>query len=113
MGRLTSIDERTRFVAAGKSGSTIELPDLHTDDETKLGEGWVVTVYDNEVNTYEEVMLVLTLSTGCDGEEAYIEAWEIDHYGKCVVHRASEDECKKTADVIGKIGIRVEATPND
>ena len=110
---MTSIDETTRVLAAGNSGSTIELPDLDTGGETKLGEGWLVTVYDNEVNTYEEVMLVLMLSTGCDGEEAYIEAWEIDHYGKCVVHRASETECKKTADVIAKIGIRVEATPSD
>lgn len=67
-----------------------------------------VTVYDNDVNTYEEVIAVLMIGTGCTEEEAAIEAWEVDHYGACVVHRASESECTQAAEIIATIGIRVE-----
>lgn len=72
----------------------------------------MVTVYNNDVNTYDEVMMVLMLATNCTSEEAYIEAWEIDHYGLCVVHRADESECRGAAEVIGAIGIQVEVTPD-
>lgn len=67
-----------------------------------------VTVYDNSTNTYEEVTAVLQLATGCTEDEAFIEAWEIDHFGQCVVHRATEGECLDVAKIISKIGIRVE-----
>jgi ATP-dependent Clp protease adaptor protein ClpS len=102
------------------SGTGIELPEAPTklpertpDEQTTKGEGWIVTVFNNDTNTYDEVMFVLMLATSCTSEEAYIEAWEIDHYGKCIVHRAGENECKKAADVIATIGIKVEATPEE
>lgn len=75
--------------------------------------GWKVTVYNNDTNTYEEVMAILMISTGCNSEEAYIEAWEVDHYGKCVVHRAKQETCETIADIISKIGIGVEAEPDE
>jgi ATP-dependent Clp protease adaptor protein ClpS len=70
-----------------------------------------VTVFNNDSNTYEEVIVVLQAATGCTAEEAYIEAWEIDHFGACVVHRADEAECGQAADIIRTIGIRVEVGP--
>lgn len=81
-------------------------------DELGPGSGgfWIVTVFNNEVNTYEEVMEVLMRATGCDSEEAWIETWEIDHLGKSVVHHAAEEECISVAQVISQIGIRVEVS---
>ena len=77
------------------SGTGTVLPERVGRELEKKGEGWIVTVYDNESNTYEEVMTVLMQATCCTSEEAYIEAWEIDHYGKCIVHRACESECRR------------------
>lgn len=57
-------------------------------------------------------MTILMIATGCDDEEAYIETWEVDHYGKCVVHRDDEPSCQLVADIISKIGIHVEAEPD-
>jgi hypothetical protein len=91
--------------------ASIKAPERELSSEPLVGPAWIVTVYNNDVNTYEEVMTVLMLATCCTAEEAYIEAWEIDHYGQCVVHRADEDECKGVAEVVSTIGIRVEATP--
>ena len=91
--------------------STVEAPERQKAPKPGPGEFWHVTVFDNDKNSYEEVMTVLMLATSCSAEEAYIEAWEIDHYGACVVHRADEGECRGVADVVSAIGIRVEVSP--
>jgi ATP-dependent Clp protease adapter protein ClpS len=87
---------------------TLELP----VQEPVVGEGkaWIVTVFDNDYNTYEEVMMILMAATGCSAQEAYIEAWEIDHLGKSVVHTSTEDDCRVAASIIGEIGIKVEVS---
>ena len=72
--------------------------------------GWIVTVYDNDYNTYEEVLMILMAATGCSAQEAYIEAWEIDHLGKCVVHNSTQDDCRMAASIIAEIGIQVEVS---
>jgi hypothetical protein len=69
--------------------------------------GWIVTVYNNEHNTYDEVIHILIVATGCSPEEAEIETWEIDHLGKSVVHHGQMDECEGVAAVIAQIGIDV------
>ncbi len=92
------------------SPGVIERPEVE-EGPSKLGsKGWIVTVFDNDYNTYDQVMSILMLATGCTSDEAYIESWEIDHYGKCVVHQGLEKECQRAADVIGSIGIKVEVT---
>lgn len=87
------------------------LPDLDSESSVQTGGDWMVTVFNNETNTYEEVMTVLLIATGCTTEEAYIETWEIDHYGQCVVHRASQEECESVAEIVRTIGIAVETSP--
>jgi len=46
------------------STKIIERPDLHGADSSEL-ESWMVIVYNNEVNTYEEVMFILMIATHC------------------------------------------------
>lgn len=89
----------------------VPAPVLDPSARVQAEPRWHVTVFDNDTNTYEEVMTVLMIATSCTAEEAYIEAWEVDHYGSCVVHRADESECRGVADVVSTIGIRVEASP--
>lgn len=88
----------------------LERPEFAPSEKEISSPGWIVTVYNNDYNTYEQVMTILMLATGCNAEEAYIEAWEIDHLGKSVVHNAQEEECRSAAEVIATIGIRVEVT---
>lgn len=83
---------------------TIERPSEHAERE------WIVTVFNNDVNTYDEVITILILATGCTFDEAYMEAWEVDHLGRSVVHHGKETDCHKAADIISKIGIRVEVS---
>ena len=89
------------------SPKIIEKPDLSYADSTEL-ESWVVVVYDNEINTGDEVVFILMVATHCSIEEAEIETWEIDHLGKSNVHFANKDECEGVAQIIRQIGIQVE-----
>jgi len=95
------------------SGTGIVLPEQETKEITTNGDGWIVTVFDNDKNSYDQVMFILMRATCCTSEEAYIEAWEIDHYGKCLVHRAGQNECRRAADTIATIGIKVEVSPDE
>jgi ATP-dependent Clp protease adaptor protein ClpS len=86
---------------------TITRPDLAGGSETQT-ESWIVVVYNNEQNTYDEVMMILMIATHCNEEEAFIETWEVDHLGKSVVHNAGKEECEDVAQIIRQIGIKVE-----
>jgi len=90
--------------------ATIEAPELTEHISEQAEKDWIVTVFNNDHNTYEEVIAVLMLATGCTFEEAYMEAWEVDHLGRSVVHYGGEKDCRQAADIIAKIGIRVEVS---
>lgn len=92
------------------SPSTIERP-IHDSQNAQKSDRWYVTAYNNDTNTYVEVIVVLMLATDCSEQEAYDATWEIDHYGKAVVYVNGESECRHAAKIISAIGIRVEVTP--
>lgn len=108
MGRL--IHQATRSVASMKPvfASSIVVPETEEELSTGTrGGGWVVTVYDNDYNTWEEVMTILQIATGCSPEEAYMETWEVHHQGSSVVHCAEKAECENVAAIIARIRIKV------
>lgn len=69
---------------------------------------WIVRVFNNDHNTFEEVVTILVFATSCTVQEAAMETWEIDRLGSSVVHHGEEAECRRAAKVISTIGIRVE-----
>jgi len=91
------------------SPGTIEAPEI-LDSMGGTGDHWIVTVYNNEYNTWDEVVGILMAATGCTEEEADMETWEVDHLGKSVVHHGSQEICESAAEIIAQIGIRVEVS---
>lgn len=88
---------------------TIERPEVQ-DGQTAGGNHWIVTVFNNEYNTWDEVVFILMAATGCSEDEANIETWEVDNLGKSVVHHGEQQECQTAAEIIAQIGIRVEVS---
>jgi len=82
-------------------------PDVLNDSADSTAE-WRVIVFDNPINTFDQVIGILQKATGCTLEEAEMETWEVHHLGRSVVHYADEVECERVAAVIRTIGIRVE-----
>ena len=101
---------------SGVRAATIALPERpsvlpdreEVNREDQGGSGWIVIVYDNDVNTWQQVVGILQKATACTQEEAEIETWEIDNLGKSVVHHGGQEECNRAAGIIRTIGIRVE-----
>ena len=79
-----------------------------TNDTSPGGGGWQVVAFNNDYNTFGEVIEILIIATGCTREEAEIETWEIDRFGSCIVHRADRTECERVAGIISSIGVKTE-----
>ena len=77
------------------------------DSSTRLGR-WMVGIYNNDYNSMDEVVAILMRATGCDLQEAIIETWEADTFGKASVHFAAKPECEQIAQTIATIGVRTE-----
>ena len=106
-------------MAISNNGAVQDRPEVEIKEEetpssggTGGAGGWIVTVYNDEDHSYKQVIDILMKATGCGLEEAQIETSEVDMLGKSVVHLAGEEECKKVAEIIGSIGLQVEATPD-
>lgn len=76
------------------------------------GQGrWMVTIFNNDHTSMDDVVYILMKATGCDAEEAAIEMWEAHHFGKAPVHFSSRDECDRAAALIGTVGVKTEVGP--
>ena len=85
------------------------LPDRdELDDNRGNREGWIVIIYDNDFNTWDQVVNILCRATSCTTEEANIETWEVHNLGKSVVHHGSQEDSQRVANTIRTIGMRVE-----
>lgn len=85
---------------------TLPRPGFSEGVDNQTGD-WIVIVFDNPTNTFEEVIGILQKATGCGLEEAEMETWEVHHLGRSVVHHGDLAECDRAAGIISTIGIRV------
>lgn len=102
--------DRSRNHIVAQSGIPTAEPDLEDSTGATGDGGWIVTVYNNDYNTWDEVVGILMRATACTLDEAQMETWEVHHLGQSVVHHGGEAECKAAADIIATIGIRVSVT---
>ncbi len=101
-----ALDPRAAVLTRPGPGTVIER-EPETVRRTDLEGEWGVVVYDNPVNTWDEVIGILQKATGCSLEEAHMETWEVHHQGRSLVHHAEREECDRVAAVIRTIGIQV------
>ena len=72
------------------------------------GGRYAAIIFNNDANSFEEVIEIVMIATSCSFEEARIETWEAHTYGQAPVHFASEAECLRVASTIATIGVRTE-----
>ncbi|RME02104.1 MAG: ATP-dependent Clp protease adaptor ClpS [Calditrichaeota bacterium] len=91
-----------------------ELPDLEEEvvvDETtseKIDEPWKVILYNDDIHTFDEVILQLRKATGCTEAEAEKIAFEAHFKGKAVAYSGPFEKCYKVAGVLREIQLVVE-----
>lgn len=69
---------------------------------------FMVVIFNNDHTPFDTVIHVLMEATGCDLEEASIEAWEAHTFGKAQVHFAGEPACHAVAAMINRVGVMTE-----
>lgn len=72
---------------------------------------WMVVIHNNDITPFDLVILTLMQATGCDLEEASMEAWEAHHFGKAPVHFSSETQCHQIAQMIEQVGVKTSVSP--
>lgn len=87
--------------------SIVAEPEINNPD-LGFSNTWIVTAFNNDTNSFEQVIEILMKATGCSKQEADMETWEIHHLGKSVVHSGSFDECSTVGSIISSIGVMVE-----
>lgn len=71
---------------------------------------WMVEIFNNDTNSQDEVIEILMRATGCDIQEAFIEIWEAENFGKAAVHFGGHKECEEVARTISGIGVKTEVS---
>lgn len=90
------------------SGST--NPDVQTEvaDEVQVETPWRVIVYNDEIHTFDEVILQLMKATGCSEQQAEIHAVTIDATGKDCVYQGDFFDCFRVQGVLREIQLVTE-----
>ena len=94
-------------VAAGertamKSGH-LELTDNRTHAEEELGNPWQVVLFNDEVHSFDEVILQIQKATGYALEKAVELTLRVHNNGKAVVYIGSKEDCEKVSAILGQI----------
>ena len=89
-----------------------ESTELLTDTETELGNPWQVVLFNDEVHSFDEVILQLQKAAGYSLEKATELTWRVHNNGKAVVYIGTKEDCGKVAGVLGqiKLSTQVEKT---
>lgn len=86
---------------------TVQQPEVIDSQGTGTGR-WMVVIFNNDYTPQEIVIEVLMRSTGCGTQEAFIEMWEAEVYGKSSVHFAEKTECEIVAAMISSVGVKTQ-----
>jgi ATP-dependent Clp protease adapter protein ClpS len=97
-----------------RAGPAVAAPDeaavveASVEDETRLDEPWRVILYDDDIHTFDEVILQLMKATGCTAERAERHAWTVHTEGKDCVYTGEFFECLRVQGVLRQIQLVTE-----
>jgi ATP-dependent Clp protease adapter protein ClpS len=104
-----AVSSNTVYFYTGRRFSPVILgSDQDKDPCAENKDLYEVRIIDNDHNTYEEVIRISMAALGISEAQAFAVAWEVDHYGSCVVARGPYEEAEAVASVIRTIGIEVQ-----
>lgn len=88
--------------------SSITLPNPVDVNEDCGSDEYCIIVYNNDTNTFVDVIMILCVALQIDQQRAELHAWDIHLLGSSRVYYGSSTDCESRASIINKIGIRTE-----
>lgn len=101
------------LLAAGEKPATAPLPvaDPHLDPEHYPGEGYRVTLFNDEVHTLDEVVGQLMLALNCTPDVAVHITLRAHSHGSATVIIAEQSAAEQVASVLRQIALKVSVDP--
>lgn len=81
---------------------------IKTDDGTIVGIPSKVILFNDEVHTFDEVIVQLIKATGCSYDQAEALTWEVHTKGKAVVFYGEIAECLKVSSILEEIALHTQ-----
>lgn len=82
---------------------TIEKTEQDTRESVELDNPWQTVLFNDEVHSFDEVILQLQKATGCSLEKASDITWRVHNHGKAVAYIGTKNDCEKVAAVLQQI----------
>lgn len=99
-------------VIGGVPSPDTPTPDVEVAVEEEIDERtddpWRVILYNDNVHTFDEVIMQLVKATGCSTAEAEQKAWEVHTRGKAMVYEGTFEECFRVQSVLREIELVTE-----
>ena len=76
--------------------------------DTALDTPWRVILYDDDIHTFEEVIVQLVKATGCSAQQAEKHAWTVHTEGKDCVYTGDFFACFRVQGVLREIQLVTE-----
>ncbi len=76
--------------------------------EERLDTPWRVILYNDDIHTFEEVIMQLVKATGCTESQAEAHAWTVHTQGKAAVFEGTFEECFRVQGVLREIQLVTE-----
>ena len=88
----------------------VALPEVDTEEavEERVDTPWRVILYDDDIHTFEEVIVQLIKATGCSEHKAERHAWTVHTKGKDTVFEGEFFDCFRVQGVLREIGLVTE-----
>ena len=76
--------------------------------EERISTPWRVILYNDEIHTFEEVIVQLVKATGCSAEQAEQHAWTVHTEGKDCVYEGDFEDCFRVQGILREIQLVTE-----
>ena len=73
--------------------------------QTEIDILWSVDLFNDEIHTFEEVIIQLIRATGCTRGQAEDFAWTVHREGKAKVYHSDFEGCLRVAGILNQIGL--------
>ncbi len=87
-------------------------PDVLVEEDVEVGTRidtpWRVILYDDDIHTFDEVIVQLIKATGCSAQQAEKHAWTVHTQGKDCVYQGEFAECFRVQGVLREIQLVTE-----
>ena len=86
----------------------VEIAESETAVQEELGNPWQVVLFNDEIHSFDEVILQIQRAVGCALERAVEMTLRVHHNGKTIVYIGEKDDCVKVSNVLKQIQLIVQ-----